>query len=417
MKKAVGQPGDQTAEPRHLRVLAVATMFPNPRMPVHAQFVKQRLDALSRKVDLVVVSPIPWFPGEKAVSRYQNRAAIPSQDPQSTYPVYFPKYFSIPALFKPLEGFTLAWCLYRFIRAYQRSHGSKPFDLIDCHLGFPEGFAGALAGKWLGLPHTVTLRGHDVNELYRYPVRIRQVIYGLKHSVRYFGVAQALVDAAIKLGAPREKGFRSANGVNSQRFFPVPRSEARAHLGLPEGRYMLSVSHLVARKGVDILLRAFAALKRQDFPDLRFIIVGKGGEEGDAEPMLKKLALDLGVNDSVVWAGAVLNTELRWWYSSANVFCLASEKEGWPNVILESLACGTPVVAAATWGIPEIITSSEIGLLVKERTPEAFAQSIAEALVAPWSSDAISQYAASNTWDKVADGLVAHFHTVLGPKP
>jgi hypothetical protein len=77
---------------------------------------------------------------------------------------------------------------------------------------------------------------------------------------------------------------------------------------------------------------------------------------------------------------AVPNAELRWYYSAADVFCLASEKEGWPNVILESLACGTPVVAAATWGVPEVLPTEDYGLLVKDREPGAFSERIGEAL-------------------------------------
>jgi glycosyltransferase involved in cell wall biosynthesis len=177
---------------------------------------------------------------------------------------------------------------------------------------------------------------------------------------------------------------------------------------------MLSVSHLVQRKGVDILMRAFAGLRKGNFPDLRFLIVGKGGEEGDAEPMLRALAKELDLGDAVVWAGAVPNPELRWYYSAADVFCLASEKEGWPNVILESLACGTPVVAASTWGVPEILTSEDYGLLVKDREPGAFAARIAEALEKPWEPGSISAFAAANTWDRVAQGLAGHFREILG---
>src|SRR5258708_1062405 len=93
-------------------ILSISTMFPNVRMPVHAQFVKQRLDALSKKLDLIVVSPIPWFPGEQWIRRYANRYEIPFQTNENVYPTYFPKFFSIPAVLKPLEGFTLALSVY-----------------------------------------------------------------------------------------------------------------------------------------------------------------------------------------------------------------------------------------------------------------------------------------------------------------
>ena len=394
-----------------LRILCIATMFPNPRMPVHAQFVKQRLDALSKRAELTVVSPIPWFPGEQYLARYANRSRIGAQTDANAYPTYFPKFFSIPAVLKPVEGVFLAVSLWNFIR----KHGLKgKIDLLDCHLAFPEGFAGALLARVLGIPYVVTLRGHDINDLPRFPVRIRQVLFGLRHCARYFGVAQALVDGAVRLGAPAHKGHASTNGVDTARFRPSMKPEARQALGLPgDQRYLLSVSHLVPRKGVDILLRALALLRAAGQADLRLIIVGKGGEEGDCEAELRALALELGIADHVVWAGPVLNTDLHLWYSAADVFCLASEKEGWPNVILEALACATPVVAHRTWGVPEIITGPDLGILVDTRAPQAFAEAIGAALARPWHPEQLRSYALDNTWDKVAEGLMRHFQEIV----
>lgn len=394
-----------------IRILCIATMFPNPQMPVHAQFVKQRLDALSDKVDLIVVSPIPWFPGERYFPRYANRSQIASRTDENAYPTYFPKFFSIPAVCKPLEGVFLAFALWRFIE----SHGLRnKIDMLDCHLAFPEGFAGALVSRVLGKPYVVTLRGHDINDLPRFPVRIRQVLFALRHSARYFGVARALVDGAIRLGAPSDKGHASTNGVDTKRFRPTAKADARKALGLPPGkRYMLSVSHLVPRKGVDILLRAHALLRAEGLTDLCFIIVGQGGEEGDCEARLRALAAELGIANQIVWAGAVLNTDLHTWYSCADVFCLASEKEGWPNVILEAMACATPVVAHRTWGVPEIITGPDLGILVDTRQPEPFAQAISLALAQTWDPERLRDYALENTWDNVAEGLLKHFEAIV----
>jgi len=386
-------------------------MFPNARMPVHAQFVKQRLDALSKLADLTVISPIPWFPGETLIARYRNRHAIPLESAANAYPTYFPKFFSIPALFKPLEGLTMAWRIARFLVGRGQW---KRFDIIDCHLGFPEGFAGAWLKFFMRRPLTVTLRGHDINDLYRYPVRKKQVVFGLKRADRYFGVSQALVDGAIRLGAPSATGFRSSNGVNAERFRPLPKPEARRLLQLPgQGPLMMSVCHLNARKGVDILIRALAILRAGGMPDLHYLIVGKGGEEGDEEANLRRLADDLGVADGITWAGAVLNEDLYRYYSAADFSCLASAKEGWPNVILESLACGTPVVATATWGVPEILCRPDLGVLVQERNAESFAQAILEARDYPWKSGDLVAYAAEHSWDKVASGLMRHFQSIL----
>ena len=396
-----------------VRILCIATMFPNPRMPVHAQFVKQRLDALSRKADLIMVSPIPWFPGEGYFPRYANRSRIASQTDANAYPTYFPKFFSFPAVLKPLEGFFLAFAVWKFIA----SHGLKgKIDVLDCHLAFPEGFAGALLSRVLGKPYVVTLRGHDINDLPRFPVRIRQVLFGLRHCARYFGVAQALVDGAVRLGAPAGKGYASTNGVDTERFRPTPKEEARRALGLNcARRYMLSVSHLVPRKGIDILLRAHALLRAEGHTDLGLIIVGKGGEEGDCEAGLRVLATQLGIADEIVWAGPVLNKDLHLWYSAADVFCLASEKEGWPNVILEAMACSTPVVAHRTWGVPEIVTGRDLGILVGIREPGPFAEAIGLALAQTWDPERLRGHALENTWDNVAEGLMRHFEAIVKP--
>jgi len=370
------------------------------------------LDALSKYVDLTVISPIPWFPGEQRISRYRNRHEVPRSTDQNDYPTFFPKFLSIPAFFKPLDGLFMAYSVYACVRKY---HSPDDFDLLDCHLGFPDGYAGALLAKIWKKPFVVTLRGHDINDLYKYPVRIRQVIFALRKCSRFFGVSQALVDGAVKLGAPAEKGFRSANGVDSNRFFPSARQEARTQLGLdPQLQYMFSVSHIVRRKGIDILLRALAILREKGHSRLQYLIAGAGGEEGDYTGVLNKLAAELGVSEHVQWLGAVENTKLHRYYAAADISCLASEKEGWPNVILESLACGTPVAAYSTWGVPEIITTEDIGFLVENRTPEAFADAIERGLAKSWDRDAIVAYAKERSWDNTAQGLHKHFTEIVG---
>lgn len=387
-------------------------MFPNPRMPVHAQFVKQRLDALSRRIDLSVVSPIPWFPGEQVIAKYKNRHRVPSSTSENRYPTSFPRFLSIPSIFKPMDGLFMASAVRSWVLKHYRP---TDFDLIDCHLGFPDGFAGALLARIWRMPFTVTLRGHDINDLYRFPVRVRQVLFALRHCSRYFGVSQALVDGAVQLGAPKEKGFRSANGVDPNRFFPIPRHEARIKLGIdPNHQYIITVSHIVKRKGIDILMRALSLLKKRGHSQLRYILAGSGGEEGDYTAELRKLADALGISEYIIWVGAVDNANLHWYYSAADVSCLASAKEGWPNVILESLACGTPAIAYATWGVPEIIPNDDIGILVKERTPDAFADAIARGLDKFWNTEAIVHYAKEHSWERTADELCQHLTTIAG---
>ena len=114
-------------------------------------------------------------------------------------------------------------------------------------------------------------------------------------------------------------------------------------------------------------------------------------------------------------AGAVPHEELYLWYSAADLFCLASSREGWPNVVLESLACGTPVVATAIWGTPEIIQSECVGLLT-QRSEQDLAKQLSVALHKSWRHDEIVEYTRRHTWEGVAASVYDVFAGVVNRK-
>jgi glycosyltransferase involved in cell wall biosynthesis len=138
--------------------------------------------------------------------------------------------------------------------------------------------------------------------------------------------------------------------------------------------------------------------------DLFFVIVGEGAYRRELERMIGELQLEAHVR----LAGAKPHAELKHWYSAADYFCLASEREGWPNVVLEALACGTPVIATKVWGIPEIITSEELGLLTN-RKEEDLAQTLAAAMSKSWRRETLVQYARERTWENVAQQVERTF--------
>jgi glycosyltransferase involved in cell wall biosynthesis len=377
-------------------------MFPSEGLPVHGVFVRNRLQALARYVDLRVISPVPVFPvATRVVPRYRPRLRIPRSQVHPGSPplaATYPRYLSIPKVLKPVDGVTVAAAVWAEVLRLRRE-GFVP-DVLDAHLAFPEGFAAALVAPRLGIPFTVTLRGHDINDLHRYAVRWRQVGHALRRATRVIGVCRALVDGAIELGVDPEDAVVITNGVDPQAFRRVDRAEARAALGLPaDARVVLSVGHMVPRKGFHVLVDALAELRR---PDVHMVFVGAAGEEGDFVGEVKRRVAAHGLGDRVRFAGAVVNHELYRYYSAADVFALASDKEGWPNVLFEALACGTPVVATRVWGTPECIASDRYGLLVEERTGPAFAVKLAEALDRSWDADALVRYARANDWDGVA---------------
>lgn len=404
---------------RRLRVLSVSTMFPSDGLPVHGVFVRHRLQALARYADVRVVSPVPVFPvATRVVPKYRPRLAIPREqvhggDGRPPLFATYPRFLSVPAVLKPLDGPALAAAVRAEMRRL-RAEGFVP-DIIDAHLAFPEGFAAALIAARTGLPFTVTLRGHDINDLHRYPVRWRQVAFALRRATRVFGVCRALVDGAIALGVRPEDTAVITNGVDPRIFRPVDRAAARRALGLPaDAPIVLSVGHMVPRKGFHVLVDALAEMTARGRTDVHMVFVGAAGEEGDFVGEVKRRVAAHGLEGRVHFAGAVRNDELNRYYSAADVFALASEKEGWPNVLFESLACGTPVVATRVWGTPECVRSDRYGLLVDERTGPAFAARLGEALDREWDRDALVRYARANDWDDVARRVVRELERALG---
>ncbi|MGI9510430.1 MAG: glycosyltransferase, partial [Geminicoccaceae bacterium] len=165
-------------------------------------------------------------------------------------------------------------------------------------------------------------------------------------------------------------------------------------------RTLLSVGHLIERKGHDLVIRALEHL-----PEVDLIIAGDGPERG----RLQRLAAKLGLDERVRFTGVLAHQDLPSLYSAADALVLASSREGWPNVLLEALACGTPVIASRNWGTPEIISAPEAGHLLGERTPEAIAQAFHRLTRSPPDRTRTRQFAEGFSWDATTDGLLALF--------
>jgi glycosyltransferase involved in cell wall biosynthesis len=187
------------------------------------------------------------------------------------------------------------------------------------------------------------------------------------------------------------------NGVDAQRFFPEDRRSARNRLGLNQAEeIVVSVAALRQVKGPDLLLRA-AALLRNSGRHCRVIFVGAGPEL----PSLQRLARQLECEHLVTFAGKVNNQDLRFYFSAANVSCIPSRNEGWPNVLLESLACGTPVVATRVGAATEILADTDLGVLV-DPAAESICDGLRKALDHTWNQDQLVGCASTHTWDEVA---------------
>jgi glycosyltransferase involved in cell wall biosynthesis len=168
----------------------------------------------------------------------------------------------------------------------------------------------------------------------------------------------------------------------------------------------------VERKGFHHLVRAFGRVVER-FPEAQLAIVGAAGEEGDSSAQIRRVIRECNLEERVLLPGAVPHSSLAAWYSAADLFCLASEKEGRANVLLESLACGTPVVATKVWGTPEIISDDSLGILVGSTDPAPLGEALARALSRSWDRGYLVASSRRFSWDGTVGAILEAWSRIL----
>lgn len=393
-----------------MNILGFTSLYPNNVCPNHGIFVKERLTRIAALpgVHVQIVSPVPYYPPigfgwRMSYRRVQKREFVDGIE------VYHPRYIMAPKIGMAIHGFLMALCSLPLVRRICREF---PPDIVDAHFVYPDGFAGMLIGQYLGCPVVVTARGSDVNVCADLPIIRSLLRLTLSRATYVISVSNPLAAKIGQLGISQKKIRVIPNGVDSETFYPSSKAEARKSISF-EGnqKLVLSVGNYTSNKGMDLLVQALAYLRDSEGLDSLPILVLIG--EGKEGLSLESLVINLKLTHNVRVMGPVPHYLLPKWYRSADLFCLASSREGCPNVILESLACGTPVVATRVGGIPDLVNSPDVGILT-DRSPEAMAKAIIEALNKVWDADLISQHVHRRTWEHVAGQEYDVFKSAVG---
>jgi teichuronic acid biosynthesis glycosyltransferase TuaC len=337
-----------------MKLLFVSNLFPNGAEPTRGIHNAQQVAALSKRCEIKVISPM--------------HQPVPDETWQGIA-VTHPRFVHVPLLSRPWNG----WL---FARAVEPVIRRECPEMVLVNWAYPDAYGVMLVANKLKLPFATTVQGSDVNVFFRNATRKRQVLRALRASRAVFCRSEALRE---RLAAESVAAKTVYNGVDRDRFRPIDRTEVCCKLGLdPKRRRILYVGNLLPVKGPKVLQDAADQLQ-----DVDVIFIGTGDERITVGRRL----------------GARPHEEIPQWMNACDVLCLPSLSEGLPNVALEAMACGIPVVASRVGGVPEVVRDGVNGFLVPPSNPGALADALRRALETKWDREAIRASVSQFDWD------------------
>lgn len=391
-----------------MKLLTFSTLFPSQERPNFGVFVENRLRHLLNDfpVESRVVAPVPWFPlKHPRFGEYATYARVPDVETRHGIKIVHPRYLLLPKIGMSTSPLTLALAARASLERIRRD--GYDFDVIDAHYFYPDGVAAALLGKWFDRPVVITARGTDLNLIPQYRLPRNMIQWAAKRSSGLITVCKALKDVLVDLGVADGKVTVLRNGVDLRQFVPPQDRDAlRAKLGLT-GMTLLSVGGLIERKGHHLIIEAL-----NELPNVSLLIAGGGPDERALGDLITKYKL----RSRVRMLGSVGHAVLKDYYGAADALVLGSSREGWANVLLEAMACGTPVVATNVWGTPEVVAAAEAGVLV-ERSSSGIAEGVKRLFKQLPARDTTRRYAERFDWHATSQGqyeLFGRIHHAAG---
>jgi teichuronic acid biosynthesis glycosyltransferase TuaC len=298
-----------------------------------------------------------------------------------------------PKIGRSLYGFSYAAGLYGPMARLVKER--RPQALL-AFWAYPDGFATVLLSRVFKLPVFVVAMGCDVNDLNRHLGKRRMVTWTFQHCDGAMAVSRALGSSIIALGVDPAKVRVVPNGLDDA-FLAQPINEPDADAIPRTEKTVLYCGWLSPEKDPLYLLEA-ARVLFADRPDVRLKFVG----DGVLRPRIEELAAAWNIADRVTLVGEVRHDQIAEHMRQADVLCLPSLREGYPNVLLEALACGLPIVATNVGGVPEIVTDGSRGILVPSGQPDVMAQALDTALSRRWDRESLRQAVSGRSWHEVA---------------
>jgi glycosyltransferase involved in cell wall biosynthesis len=380
-----------------MRVAVITRYFPTSHEPWAGHSAYQTLRFLARRCELKVFYPESQYPPLLTPRSRAGRRIDFEHRPEGVDVEYI-AYPALPAISRPVNGWSAARSILSGVRAW------KP-EIILNYIVYPDGDAALRVARSLRVPLVVTAIGSDLNVIPPLCEGLtRRVLREADYTITVSG---DLLRTARRLGAPVERSRAVLNGCDTGIFRPRDRGQARMSLGLPSDvEAIVYVGRLDMAKGLSELVSAVAGL-RDRRSKVHCYIVG----DGPARQQLLDAIAANGVAGHVTLVPSCPTDGVATWMAACDLITLPSYREGCPNVVIEALASGRPVVATEVGGIPELMDNS-CGRLVPSRDAASLTAGLEEVLAQPWNPEEIAAHH-RRSWSDVSDDVEAILAAVL----
>lgn len=392
-----------------LKVLVLARSYPNNVMPQFGPWVARLMQHLSDRCEIRVIAPVPYCPPGLGLFEYGRFRAVERERVEGQVKVYHPRFLVGP-------GYSLynieATAYYLGIRKLvDRIREEFSFDVIHAHFGYPDGVVGSRLASRYGVPIVVTEHALWRPWMDQYPLVRRQAIAAARTYDCHVGVSTALRDTIVHFTEKPEVVRVIPNGVDGSIFKPLEKLEEKKH------EQILYVGLLNFNKGLDVLLGSVQALVKHR-PAVKLVCVGGFHYRNTRlqADRIQYMAHDLELDQHVEFVGVKTPMEVSRYMAESAVLVLPSRRESFGSVLVEALACGTPVVATRCGG-PEDIVNGNVGRLVPVDNAEALTEAVVDILDHPhrFEPGQLRAYALDRFgWDRVvAQNLEAYQNVVF----
>ena len=396
-----------------MKVLVISHMYPSSFNEISGIFVHEQVKALVAKgAKVQVVSPVPWtpFPINYLSSKWKKYSAVPERTVYEGINIWYPRYVTFPrSWFFASSGQRM----YLGIKdVVAKIYKEFQFDLIHAHVALPDAYTGMkIAQKYKKLL-IVTIHGQDFQQtIFKNNKCKKNIEKTINFSEKTIVVSKKLKRSSennLQISSNKIKVV--SNGINRNDIYAKTNNNFQEYKGK---KIILSVSHLVRTKGIDLNIKVIAKLK-QKYPDIIYLIIGEGKEKKS----LEKLVNELNLQNIVIFIGEVSHHKVMKYMEACDIFSLPSWNEGFGVVYLEAMAQGKPVIGCKGEGIEDFVEDGKTGLLVKPKDVDSLVKALDFLLSHPTEAQEMGKRARdlvlnNYTWEKNAEKMIEIYKGVF----